>query len=119
MIVVVGMVLGLVWYVFFNCKNLGSVGMKFINLLILVEKKKYGFIIGSVVLVIVLIIVIGVLINLLLFNLVSNIVLVLGIVLLIIYFILIIRSKDVIDIECFCVKVFILLFIFGMVFWVI
>ena len=59
MIAAVGMALGLVWYVLFNRKNLGSVGMKPTNPLTPAEKKKYGLIIGSVVLAIVLIIVIG------------------------------------------------------------
>ncbi len=83
------------------------------------EKKKYGLIIGSVVLAIVLIIVIGALTNSLSFNLVSNTVLVLGIALPIIYFTLIIRSKDVTDTERSRVKAFIPLFILGMVFWAI
>ena len=56
----------------FQPQNLGSVGMKPTNPLTPAEKKKYGLIIGSVVLAIVLIIVIGALTNSLSFNLVSN-----------------------------------------------
>lgn len=103
----------------FQPQNLGSVGMKPTNPLTPAEKKKYGLIIGSVVLAIVLIIVIGALTNSLSFNLVSNTVLVLGIALPIIYFTLIIRSKDVTDTERSRVKAFIPLFILGMVFWAI
>ncbi|HFQ1329469.1 TPA: peptide MFS transporter [Staphylococcus aureus] len=119
LIAAVGMALGLVWYVLFNRKNLGSIGMKPTNPLTPAEKKKYGLIIGSVILAIVLIIVIGALTNSLSFNLVSNTVLVLGIALPIIYFTLIIRSKDVTDTERSRVKAFIPLFILGMVFWAI
>lgn len=119
MIVVIGMVFGLVWYLLFNWKILGSIGMKLMNLLFFFEKKKYGIIIGIVVIVIVLIFMIVYFMYMLLFNLISNIVLILGIVLLIIYFIIMIRSKEVIDIERLRVKVFILLFILGMLFWLI
>ncbi|MGU3126904.1 hypothetical protein ACVXZZ_10425 [Staphylococcus aureus] len=40
LIAAVGMALGLVWYVLFNRKNLGSVGMKPTNPLTPAEKKK-------------------------------------------------------------------------------
>ena len=44
LIAAIGMALGLVWYVLFNRKNLGSVGMKQTNPLSPTEKKKYSII---------------------------------------------------------------------------
>ncbi|MDU6393058.1 MAG: oligopeptide:H+ symporter, partial [Staphylococcus epidermidis] len=81
------------------------------------EKKKYGTIIGIVVIAIVLILMIAYFTHTLSFNLISNTVLILGIALPIIYFTTMIRSKEVTDTERSRVKAFIPLFILGMLFW--
>lgn len=117
LIAAIGMALGLVWYLLFNRKTLGSIGMKPTNLLSSSEKKKYGTIIGIVVIAIVLILMIAYFTHTLSFNLISNTVLILGIALPIIYFTTMIRSKEVTDTERSRVKAFIPLFILGMLFW--
>ena len=116
LIAAIGMALGLVWYILFNRKTLGQVGMQPTNPLTAEEKKKYIYYrcysccdyscINCHLPT-----------NTLSFNLVSNTVLVLGIVLPIIYFATMIYSKDVDDTERSRVKAFIPLFILGMIFW--
>lgn len=119
LIAAIGMALGLVWYMIFNKKNLGSVGMNPTNPLSSEEKKKYGLIVGIIVAVIAIVLLVTYFTNTLSFNLISNTVLVLGIALPIIYFTTMIRSKDVTDVERSRVKAFIPLFILGMLFWAI
>lgn len=119
LIAAIGMALGLVWYVLFNRKNLGSVGMKPTNPLSPTEKKKYSIIIAMITVVIAIVVIISYITHTLSFDLVSNSVLVLGIALPIIYFTTMIRSKEVTDIERSRVKAFIPLFILGMLFWAI
>ena len=119
LIAAIGMALGLVWYVLFNRKNLGSVGMKQTNPLSPTEKKKYSIIIAMITVVIAIVVIISYITHTLSFDLVSNSVLVLGIALPIIYFTTMIRSKEVTDIERSRVKAFIPLFILGMLFWAI
>ncbi|MBF9296112.1 MFS transporter, partial [Staphylococcus epidermidis] len=51
----IGMALGLVWYLLFNRKNLGSVGMKPTNPLSKEEKRKYGMIIGIIVAIVIIV----------------------------------------------------------------
>ena len=99
LIAAIGMALGLVWYVLFNRKNLGSVGMKPTNPLSPTEKKKYSIIIATITAVIAIVVIISYITHTLSFDLVSNSVLVLGIALPIIYFTTMIRSKEVTDIE--------------------
>ena len=117
LIAAIGMALGLVWYILFNRKTLGQVGMQPTNPLTAEEKKKYTFIIVAIVAVSTAVLIVTYLTNTLSFNLVSNTVLVLGIVLPIIYFATMIYSKDVDDTERSRVKAFIPLFILGMIFW--
>lgn len=119
LIAAIGMALGLVWYMLFNRKNLGTVGMKPTNPLSAEEKRKYGLIVGSVVAIIVIVLLVTYFTQTLTFDLISNTVLVLGIALPIIYFTTMIRSKDVTDVERSRVKAFIPLFILGMLFWAI
>lgn len=119
LIAAIGMALGLVWYVLFNRKNLGRVGMTPTNPLSPDEKKKYTAIVSGIVAIIIVVLIVTYLTNTLSFNLVSNTVLVLGIVLPVSYFTIMIRSKDVTDVERSRVKAFIPLFILGMVFWAI
>ncbi|MCI2773661.1 putative proton-dependent oligopeptide transport protein [Staphylococcus petrasii] len=119
LIAAIGMALGLVWYMLFNRKNLGTVGMKPTNPLSAEEKRKYGLIVGIVVAIIVIVLVVTYFTQTLTFDLISNTVLVLGIALPIIYFTTMIRSKDVTDVERSRVKAFIPLFILGMLFWAI
>ncbi|MCE5096676.1 S-Cys-Gly-3M3SH uptake peptide MFS transporter [Staphylococcus devriesei] len=118
-IAAIGMALGLVWYMLFNKKNLGSVGMKPTNPLTSEEKRRYGLIVGSVVAIIIVVLLVTYYTQTLSFNLISNTVLVLGIALPIIYFTTMIRSKEVTDVERSRVKAFIPLFILGMLFWAI
>ena len=119
LIAAIGMALGLVWYMIFNKKNLGNVGMKPTNPLSADEKRKYGLIVGIIVAIIAIVLVATYFTNTLSFDLISNTVLVLGIALSIIYFTTMIRSKDVTDVERSRVKAFIPLFILGMLFWAI
>ncbi|PTE73506.1 peptide MFS transporter [Staphylococcus devriesei] len=119
LIAAIGMALGLVWYMLFNKKNLGSVGMKPTNPLTSEEKRRYGLIVGSVVAIIIVVLLVTYYTQTLSFNLISNTVLVLGIALPIIYFTTMIRSKEVTDVERSRVKAFIPLFILGMLFWAI
>ncbi|MCE5090549.1 S-Cys-Gly-3M3SH uptake peptide MFS transporter [Staphylococcus devriesei] len=119
LIAAIGMALGLVWYMLFNKKNLGSVGMKPTNPLTSEEKRRYGLIVGSVVAIIIVVLSVTYYTQTLSFNLISNTVLVLGIALPIIYFTTMIRSKEVTDVERSRVKAFIPLFILGMLFWAI
>ena len=119
LIAAIGMALGLIWYILFNRKNLGSVGMKPTNPLSPTEKKKYSIIIAAIIAVIAIVFIISYITHTLSFDLVSNSVLVLGIALPIVYFTTMIRSKEVTDIERSRVKAFIPLFILGMLFWAI
>ena len=119
LIAAIGMALGLVWYVLFNRKTLGNVGMKPTNPLSSAEKKKYSTIIGIIVAIIAIVLIISYITHTLSFDLVSNTVLILGIALPIIYFTTMIRSKEVTDTERSRVKAFIPLFILGMLFWAI
>ncbi|MEQ6081457.1 peptide MFS transporter [Staphylococcus saccharolyticus] len=119
LIAAIGMALGLVWYVLFNRKTLGDVGMKPTNPLSSAEKKKYSTIIGIIIAIITIVLIISYITHTLSFDLVSNTVLILGIALPIIYFTTMIRSKEVTDTERSRVKVFIPLFILGMLFWAI
>ena len=75
------------------------------------EKKKYTAIVSGIVAIIIVVLIVTYLTNTLSFNLVSNTVLVLGIVLPVSYFTIMIRSKDVTDVERSRVKAFIPLFI--------
>ena len=113
----IGMALGLVWYLLFNRKNLGSVGMKPTNPLSKEEKRKYGMIIGIIVAIVIIVLLVTYYTHTLSFDLISNTVLVLGVALPIIYFTTMLRSKDVTDVERSRVKAFIPLFILGMLFW--
>ena len=99
LIAAIGMALGLIWYILFNRKNLGSVGMKPTNPLSPTEKKKYSIIIAAIIAVIAIVFIISYITHTLSFDLVSNSVLVLGIALPIVYFTNMIRSKEVTDIE--------------------
>lgn len=119
LIAAIGMALGLIWYILFNRKNLGSVGMKPTNPLSPTEKKKYSIIIAAIIAVIAIVFIISYITHTLSFDLVSNSVLVLGIALPIVYFTTMIRSKEVTDIVRSRVKAFIPLFILGMLFWAI
>ena len=113
----IGMALGLVWYLLFNRKNLGSVGMKPTNPLSKEEKRKYGMIIGIIVAIVIIVLLVTYYTHTLSVDLISNTVLVLGVALPIIYFTTMLRSKDVTDVERSRVKAFIPLFILGMLFW--
>lgn len=113
----IGMALGLVWYLLFNRKNLGSVGMKPTNPLSKEEKRKYGMIIGIIVAIVIIVLLVTYYTHTLSFDLISNTVLVLGVALPIIYFTTMLLSKDVTDVERSRVKAFIPLFILGMLFW--
>src|SRR5699024_8786202 len=106
-----GMALALVWYVLFNRKNLGDIGVKATNPLSASEKKKYTILFVAIGLIIALVLLITGLTGTLSFNIISTAVLVLGIVLPICYFTIMIRSKDVTDDERSRVKAFIPLFI--------
>ncbi|EHJ07932.1 peptide MFS transporter [Staphylococcus simiae] len=119
LIAAIGMALGLVWYILFNRKNLGNVGMKPTNPLSPAEKKKYGTTIGIITAIVVIVLAITIITNSFSFNLISNTVLVLGLALPVIYFTIMIKSKDVTDTERSRVKAFIPLFILGMLFWAI
>ena len=119
LIAAIGMALGLVWYVLFNRKNLGKVGMKPTNPLSPDEKKKYSLIVGAIVAIIAIVVIVSYITHTLSFDLVSNTVLILGIALPIVYFTTMIRSKEVTDTERSRVKAFIPLFILGMLFWAI
>ena len=112
-----GMALALVWYVLFNRKNLGDIGVKATNPLSASEKKKYTILFVAIGLIIALVLLITGLTGTLSFNIISTAVLVLGIVLPICYFTIMIRSKDVTDDERSRVKAFIPLFILGVLFW--
>ncbi|MCD8833364.1 peptide MFS transporter [Staphylococcus arlettae] len=112
-----GMALALVWYVLFNRKNLGDIGVKATNPLSASEKKKYTILFVAIGLIIALVFLITGLTGTLSFNIISTAVLVLGIVLPICYFTIMIRSKDVTDDERSRVKAFIPLFILGVLFW--
>ena len=87
----IGMALGLVWYLLFNRKNLGSVGMKPTNPLSKEEKRKYGMIIGIIVAIVIIVLLVTYYTYT--FDLISNTVLVLGVALPIIYFTTMLRSK--------------------------
>jgi POT family proton-dependent oligopeptide transporter len=112
-----GMFLGLIWYMLFNRKNLGDVGMSPTNPLTQDERKKYIGIFSGIIALIIIVVVIAALTHTLSFNLVSYTVLVLGIALPIAYFIIMIRSKEVTDDERSRVYAFIPLFILGVLFW--
>ncbi|MCD8821298.1 peptide ABC transporter permease [Staphylococcus gallinarum] len=117
LIAAIGMALGLVWYVLFNKKNLGTIGTKASNPLSASEKKKYGILFTIAIIIIAAVLIITGLTGTLSFNIISTAVLVLGVALPIIYFTIMIRSKDVTDDERSRVIAFIPLFILGVLFW--
>lgn len=112
-----GMLLGLIWYVLFNRKNLGQVGMAPSNPLTKDERKKYISIFAGMIALIIIVIIVASLTHTLSFNLVSVTVLILGIALPIAYFIIMTRSKEVSDDERSRVFAFIPLFVLGVLFW--
>lgn len=117
LIAAVGMALGLIWYIIFNRKNLGSIGMTASNPLNQSEKKKFTILFAAAIILIVVVLLATGLTGTLSFNLVSTTVLVIGVLLPIIYFTIMIRSKDVTPDERSRVIAFIPLFILGVLFW--
>ena len=114
-----GMALALVWYLLFNRKNLGQVGLKPSNPLTKAERKKYSLIFGLIIAIIIILLIVTGLTGTLSFGLVSTAVLILGVALPIVYFTIMIRSKEVTDVERSRVISFIPLFILGVIFWAI
>src|SRR5699024_2221381 len=81
LIAAIGMALGLVWYMFFNKKNIGPIGTKPSNPLSKSEKKKYGLLFAAIIVIIAVVVLITGLTGTLSFSLVSTTVLILGVAL--------------------------------------
>ena len=93
--------------------------MKPSNPLTKAERKKYSLIFGTIIAIIIILLIVTGLTGTLSFGLVSTAVLILGVALPIIYFTIMIRSKEVTEVERSRVISFIPLFILGVIFWAI